>query len=165
MRCVQATVAGLVIISAGTDIYSPQAAISVATTGSVIFYLVSRQVFKSALEDYCNIIAIHLACALWGSLLVPLFLADEHDDIKGILLNVSWQLICLIAIIAFVAIVMFLAFGILQYTGLLRNRSEYLNHLRANIAEGRAGRKSFLERLFRIDRDPVYLQPGTSLND
>ncbi|KAK9302842.1 hypothetical protein QLX08_005253 [Tetragonisca angustula] len=165
MRCVQATVAGLVIISAGTDIYSPQVAISVATTGSVIFYLVSRQVFRSALEDYCNITAVHLACAFWGSLLVAFFRTDAQDDIKAILLNISWQLICLVAVIAFVAIVMFLAFGILQYTGLLRNRSEYLNHLRANVAEGRTGRKSFLERLFHIDRDAVYLQPGMSLND
>ncbi|XP_068967622.1 uncharacterized protein [Bombus flavifrons] len=165
MRCVQATVAGLVVISAGLDIYSPMMAIGLGTTGSIIFYLISRQVFNSALEDYCNIVAIHLVCAILGSFLVPLFCINEHDEVRTILLNFTWQLICLVTIIAFVAITMILAFGTLHHSGLLRNRSEYLNHLRANVAEGRTRRKSLLERLFRADRDPVYLQPGTSFGE
>ncbi|KOC61798.1 Ammonium transporter 1 member 3, partial [Habropoda laboriosa] len=161
MRCVQATVSGLVIISAGTDIYTPLIAMGLGSTASIIYYLVSRQVFQSALEDYCNIVAIHLVCAVLGSVLVPFLNYENGSDSKTILLNFSWQLICLIAIIALVAVVMLVAFATLQWTGLLRNRSEYLNHLRASIAEERTSRRrTFLERLFGIDRDPVYLQPG-----
>ncbi|OAD62911.1 Ammonium transporter 1 member 3 [Eufriesea mexicana] len=165
MRCVQATVAGLVIVSAGTDIYSPQAAIGLGSTGSIIFYLISRQVFQSALEDYCNIVAIHLVCAILGSFLVPFFNIGENDNVTSVLLNFCWQLICLTTITIFVAIIMFVAFAVLQCSGLLRNRSEYLNHLRASIAEGRTRRRSVLERLFRADRDPIYLQPGSTFGE
>lgn len=165
MRCIQATVAGLVIVSAGTDIYSPQAAIGLGSTGSIIYYLVSRQVFQSALEDYCNIVAVHLVCAIFGSFLVPFFNIGENGHATSVLLNFCWQLICLTVITISVTIVMFIAFAILQTSGLLRNRSEYLNHLRASIAEGRTRRRSTLERLFRSERDPVYLQPGLTFGE
>ncbi|XP_076752533.1 amt-2-like protein [Xylocopa sonorina] len=165
MRCVQATIAGLVIISAGTDIYSPSVAIGLASSGSVIFYLIARQVFGSALEDYCNIVAIHLVCAVLGSFIVPFFNIGNGVDVLLILLNFCWQLICLIVVIVFVGTIISLAFVTLQLTGLLRNRSEYLNHLRASLAEGRASRRStILERLFRIDRNPVYLQPSSTVD-
>ncbi|CAK9816861.1 Ammonium transporter 1 member 1 [Anthophora plagiata] len=161
MRCVQATVSGLVIISAGTDIYTPLVAIGLGSAASIVYYLVSRQVFQSALEDYCNIVAIHLVCAVLGSLIAPLLNYNDGADVTLILLNFSWHLISLITVIALVTIVMLIAFAGLQLSGLLRNRSEYLNHLRASIAEERASRRrTFLERLFGIDRDPIYLQPG-----
>lgn len=162
MRCVQATVAGLVIVSAGANFYSPQAAVGLGSTGSVLFYLVARQVFDSALEDYCNIVAIHLICSLLGSFLAPLF--DIYDnDVGSILLNFSWQLICLITIIFLVAIIMWVAFTSLEFLGLLRNKTEYLNHFRAGIASG-GGSTKFWKRLFRIDGEPDYLKPGSAMN-
>ncbi|XP_053980673.1 uncharacterized protein LOC128877413 [Hylaeus volcanicus] len=162
MRCVQATIAGLVIVSAGTDIYSPLAAIGLGSIASVIFYLVSRLLFHSALEDYCNIVAIHLACALFGSILVPLFDTDDNADTELILLNFSWQLICIITTLFFVAITMCAAFLALQSLGLLRNRTEHLNHLRASIIMETSPPRSFWRRLFHTDDEPVYLQPGST---
>ncbi|XP_017876455.1 ammonium transporter 1 member 3-like [Ceratina calcarata] len=166
MRCVQAMVAGLVMISAGADIYSPAVATCLGASASILFYLTSRQIFRSALEDYCNMIAIHLVCSILGSLLVPLFVIHDNNDASIILMNFLWHLICLAAIICSVSLIMFTAFAILQCTGLLRNRSEHLNHLRATIAEGRASRrKTFLERLFRLDNNSTFIQPGTSTNE
>ncbi|XP_076246477.1 amt-2-like protein [Calliopsis andreniformis] len=162
MRCVQATVAGLVIVSAGANFYSPQVAIGLGSTGSVLFYLVARHVFHSALEDYCNIVAIHLVCALLGSFLAPLF-DIEDNDVTFMLLNFSWQLICLIVITSFVGIVMCIAFTVLEFMHLLRNRTEHLNHLRASIALGR-GPTRFWRRLFQSEEDPDYLQPGSAAN-
>ncbi|XP_043259745.1 ammonium transporter 2-like [Colletes gigas] len=164
MRCVQATVAGLVIVSAGTDFYSPLAAIGLGSTGSVIFYFISRLVFHSALEDYCNIVAIHLVCALFGSILAPLFDTGQDADVVLILLNFSWQLIGLIVTIFIVSIVMCIAFIVLKFLDLLRNRTEHLNHLRARIAMERNPQTSFLRRIFYTDDESIYLQPGSMSN-
>lgn len=162
MRCVQATVAGLVMVSAGADYYSPQAAIGIAAAGSVLYYLVSRHVFHSALEDYCNIVAIHLVCALLGSFLAPLMDIDDKAEVVPILLNFSWQLIGLVTITSFVGITMCAAFRSLEYMDLLRNRTEYLNHLRASIASGRGPPRSFWDQLFKGGEMPDYLQPGST---
>ncbi|XP_046142151.1 putative ammonium transporter 1 [Osmia bicornis bicornis] len=164
MRCVQAIVSGLVVISAGADNYSPLKAICLGSAGSIVFFLVSRQVFHSALEDYCNIVAIHLVSSILGSLLVPLFNIDDTEEIVLGLTHFSWHLICLITTIAMVSIVMFVAFASLEFFGVLRNRSEYLNHLRANIAAERSGQRPFLQRLFRLRNQDVILQPGSMPN-
>ncbi|XP_076398364.1 amt-2-like protein [Megachile rotundata] len=160
MRCVQAIIAGLVMISAGADNYCPLRSIGVASFGSIIFFLVSRKVFHSALEDYCNIIAIYLVSSLLGSLLAPLVNIDGSEEIEFILLNFSWHLICLITIMALVGIVMLIAFALLEFFGLLRNRTEFLNHLRANIAAERSQQRSLLRRLFGVGNRDVFLQPG-----
>ncbi|XP_034941059.1 ammonium transporter 1 member 1-like [Chelonus insularis] len=56
MRCVQATTAGIVIISAGVDDYSPPIAFLFGCIGGVLFYLVSREV------NYC----VEHSAALWA---------------------------------------------------------------------------------------------------
>ncbi|KAL6444154.1 hypothetical protein ACFW04_001827 [Cataglyphis niger] len=160
MRCVQGTIVGVVIVSAATTEYSPQIAIALGCLGGIAFYLISRQVFSSALEDYCNIIAIHLVCAILGSILAPLCAARADEDIVTILWNFSWQLICLAALLALVGTTMSLIFGMLECCSILRNRSEILNHTRANAAIDRGPARSFLQRLFFPDSGCLYLQPS-----
>lgn len=160
MRCVQGTIAGVVTVSAAANDYSPQIAIVLGCLGGIAFYLISRQVFRSALEDYCNIIAIHLVCAILGSTLAPLCAARTDEDTLTILLSFSWQLICLVALLALVGTAMLLVFGMLECCGILRNRSECLNHVRANAAISRGPPRSFLQRLFFPDSGCLYLQPN-----
>lgn len=162
MRCVQGTIAGVVIVSAAANDYSPQIAIVLGCLGGVVFYLISRQIFRSALEDYCNVIAIHLACAILGSILAPVCAARTDEDTAKILLDFSWQLICLIALLALVGTTMLLVFGMLECCNVLRNKSEYLNHSRANAVVEKGPPRSFLQRLFSPDTRCFYLQPGST---
>ncbi|KAG7200439.1 hypothetical protein KM043_017888 [Ampulex compressa] len=159
MRCVQATVSGLVTVSAGADVYSPQAAIGLGCAGGVAFCLASRWIFNSALEDYCNIVSVHLVCGILGCLLAPIC-ALEAD----ILLNIAWQSICLFAILALVAVVMTIAFVLLAAFGFLRNASERVNHTRAISVVGGAPKRSFFRRLLHPDNESLYLEPGSISN-
>ncbi|EZA56960.1 Ammonium transporter 1 member [Ooceraea biroi] len=162
MRCVQGMLAGVVTVSAAANEYSPQTAIALGCLGGVAFYLISRQVFRSALEDYCNVVAVHLVCAILGSVLAPFCAVHlDTEDTTTLLLNFSWQLICLAALFALVGTAMLLVFGMLELCGILRNRSEWLNHVRANVAVDRGPPRSFLRRLFFPDSGSVYLQPGS----
>nr|XP_033340735.1 ammonium transporter 1 member 3-like [Megalopta genalis] len=166
MRCVQATVAGLAVVSAGADIYTPEMAICVGSIGSVIYFLVSKLVFQSALEDYCNIIATHVACAFLGSLLAPLFAIERIDDTETNLMRLYWQVICLLTVVSMVSVIMYISFTLLEVLGFLRNRSEHLNHSRAARAMAALDvpRRTFFQRLFQADDDPVYIQPGTAVD-
>lgn len=162
MRCVQGTIAGVVTVSAAANEYSPQIAIALGCLGGIVFYLVSRQIFHNSLEDYCNVIAIHLVCAILGSVVAPFCVLNTDEDIETILLSFSWQLICLVALLALVSTVMSLIFGMLECCGILRNRSECLNHERANAAVQRGPPRSFLQRLFFPDSGCLYLQPSST---
>ncbi|XP_014474499.1 PREDICTED: putative ammonium transporter sll1017 [Dinoponera quadriceps] len=162
MRCVQGTIAGVVAVSAAANDYSPQAAVGLGCLAGVVFYLISRQVFHSALEDYCNVVAVHLGCAIFGSLAAPICAARADEDVTTILLNLSWQLICLVTLLTLVGATMLLLFGVLQCCGILRNRTECLNHVRANAVIDRGPPRSFLQRFFFPDSGCLYLQPGST---
>ncbi|XP_078040468.1 amt-2-like protein [Augochlora pura] len=166
MRCVQATVAGVATVSAGADVYTPEMAIGIGSIGSVIYFLVSKVVFQSALEDYCNIIATHVACALVGSLVAPVFAITRFDHARTNLIGLYWQIICLLTVISMVSVIMYVSFTLLEALGYLRNRSEHLNHSRAVRAMEALDvpRRTFFQRLFQADDDPVYIQPGTAVD-
>ncbi|XP_044598709.1 putative ammonium transporter sll1017 [Cotesia glomerata] len=161
MRCIQAVTAGVVVISAGVDIYTPSVALAIGFVGGILFYLVTKAIFKTPLEDYCNIIAIHVVCALMGSFVALFFYGASHESYgySVVLLDALWHLICIVSIISFVSATVTPMFLILDCLGLLRNRSEYLNHLRSTAAQERRHR-SFGERLFRLDSETVFIQPG-----
>lgn len=161
MRCIQGTIAGVVTVSAAPNDYSPQIAIALGCLGGIVFYLVSTWIFHSALEDYCNVVAIHLVCAILGSILAPFCAVRTDEHTVTILLSFSWQLICLAALLALVSAAMLLIFGMLECCGILRNRSECLNHAWANAAVDRGPPRSFLQRLFSPDSG-LYLQPDST---
>ncbi|XP_011695226.1 PREDICTED: ammonium transporter 1 member 3-like [Wasmannia auropunctata] len=162
MRCIQGTIAGVVTVSAAPNDYSPQIAIALGCLAGIVFHLVSTRIFRSALEDYCNVVAVHLVCAILGSVLAPICVARIDEDIVTILLSFSWQLICLAALLILVGVAMLLIFSMLECCGILRNRSECLNHARANAAVDRGPSRSFLQRLFSPGKGCLYLQPGST---
>lgn len=163
MRCARGTIAGVVAVSAAANDYSPQIAVCLGCFGGVAFYLVSRRVFRSALEDYCDVVAVHLGCAVFASVLAPICAMRPDEDTATILLNFSWQLICLVALSALVGVTMLLIYGTLECCDTLRNRWECLNHVRANAAAERRGTpSSFPRRLFSPDNFAcLYLQPSS----
>ncbi|XP_015522692.1 putative ammonium transporter 1 [Neodiprion lecontei] len=165
MRCVQGGISGMVAIAAGVDLYSPFVVVGISCASGLVFYLVSRRVYRSALEDYCNIVATHLACALFGSLLAPFCGRPRGSDAINhtMVLDVAWQVICVLALISAVALTMWPLFVALEVCGFLRNRSEFINHLRAITALERGPPRSYMQRLFFPGVESVYLQPGSAI--
>ncbi|KAK0182612.1 hypothetical protein PV327_000732 [Microctonus hyperodae] len=163
MRCIQALTAGAIVVSAGVDVYSPAICLALGCVGGILFYLCSKFIFRSALEDYCNTISMHIILALFGSLIAPFFydFTDEPPETSAsILINFVWTLICLLCIILLIIIVMAPLFFLLNWIGLLRNRSEFLNHVRSMAAIQRSTPRFFTKRLFKIDEDSILVQPG-----
>ncbi|KYN16863.1 PREDICTED: putative ammonium transporter sll1017 isoform X2 [Trachymyrmex cornetzi] len=157
MRCIQGTIAGVIMVSAAPNDYSPQVAIVLGSLGGIVFHFVSTWIFHSTLEDYCNVVAVHFICAILGSILAPICAMRTDEDTMTILLNFSWQLISLAALLALVGTAMLLIFSIMECCGILCNRSECLNHARGNAAVDRALSRSFLQKLFSPNSGCLYL--------
>ena len=157
MRCIQGTIAGVVMVSAAPNDYSPQVAIVLGSLGGIVFHFVSTWIFHSILEDYCNVVVVHLICAILGSILAPFCAMRTDEDTVTILLNFSWQLISLAALLALVGTAMLLIFGMLECCGILRNRSECLNHAQGNTTVDKVPSRSFLQRLFFPNSACLYL--------
>ncbi|XP_012261226.2 putative ammonium transporter 1 [Athalia rosae] len=163
IRCVQGAISGVVTVAPAVDLYSPLVVIGISCASGLIFYLVSRRVYRSALEDYCNIAATHLACALFGIFLAPMCGRPTESGVPNheMVLDVAWQVICISALILLVTLVFGPFFLVLDLCGFLRNRSEFVNHLRATVALERGPPRSYMQRLFFPDVQSLYLQPGS----
>lgn len=136
-RCIQGIVAGVIVVSAGADVYPPTVALVLGAFGGILFYLFSKIIFQSKLEDYCNIFATNFICGLLGCLIVPFFhsIDDYYDDIEDIIYNFLWQFFCVIFIITIIIVIMLPIYLGLDYFGLLRNKPEVLNNLRSRETE------------------------------
>lgn len=71
-KCLQGSLAGLVAVSAGVDVYNHLGAFLVAAAGTVVFYSVTIVLERLFYEDYCNLVPIHVFCAFLGAVLPPL---------------------------------------------------------------------------------------------
>ncbi|XP_046815314.1 putative ammonium transporter 1 [Vespa crabro] len=124
IRCVQGLVAGPIMISAASNEYSSLMSIGLGCLGGTIIYLTSRFIFHKDLEDHCNVIATHLVCGLLATVLAPVCILDKDSNTQTILLNLSWQLISLIALLVLVTVAMTPLFLILNACGLARHSSK-----------------------------------------
>ncbi|KAK2587786.1 hypothetical protein KPH14_003890 [Odynerus spinipes] len=126
-KCVQALIAGSVMVSAAADKYSPLMSIALGSSGGTIFYLVSRLMFSSELEDHCNIVATHLVCGFLANLLAPLCIFEIESDTPFVLLNLAWQLISIIIFMGLVIITLTPMLLILDTCDLLRQKLQVFN--------------------------------------
>nr|KAF7432226.1 hypothetical protein H0235_005150 [Vespula pensylvanica] len=124
IRCAQGLVAGPIMISAASNEYSSLMSIGLGCSGGTIIYLTSRFIFHNDLENHCNVIATHLVCGLVATVLAPVCILDKDSNIRTVLLNFSWQLISLIALLVLVTIALTPLFLILNACGLAKHNSE-----------------------------------------
>lgn len=71
---------GLVGITAGADLMSPNEAVIIGLLAGIIIILGVALVDKSKLDDPVGAIAVHLICGIWGTLAVGLFGAKAGFD-------------------------------------------------------------------------------------
>ncbi|KAI4474647.1 hypothetical protein M0802_015511 [Mischocyttarus mexicanus] len=112
------------MISSASNKYSHLMSIGLGCSGGIIYYFISRLIFYNDLEDHCNIIAIHLIYGLLANVLAPFCISEENSTIKSCLLNLSWQLICLIVLMGLVTVTLTPLLLILNTFGILKHRSQ-----------------------------------------
>lgn len=166
LKCTQGSLAGLVAIASGIDVYRPWIAFAFGSFGSVAFYFVSICIKLSSLEDYCNVLSINFVCGFLGALAPPLLGHTENlgpsISLTTQMVHLLWQIVCFLVIIGTFATVFTFVFLLLHGTGFLRNKREVANHLRALRAASNTPQVRALQRLFRVENDTPWLEPGTS---
>ena len=86
---------GLVGITAGADVMSPESAILIGAIAGVLIVLAVRFIDKIRLDDPVGAIAVHLICGIWGTLAVGIFSTNpEHTFSAQLIGVVCYAAIC-----------------------------------------------------------------------
>ncbi|WP_407556664.1 ammonium transporter [Winogradskyella sp. 4-2091] len=89
---------GLVGITAGADVMSPESAIIIGAIAGVIIVFAVALVDKLRLDDPVGAIAVHLACGIWGTLAVGIFSTNPDHSFLTQLIGVGcYAGICLVS--------------------------------------------------------------------
>jgi len=80
---------GLVGITAGADVMSPESAIIIGAIAGVIIVFAVELIDKLRLDDPVGAIAVHLACGIWGTLAVGIFSTNPDHTFLTQLIGVG----------------------------------------------------------------------------
>ncbi|GAA4280017.1 ammonium transporter [Gaetbulibacter aestuarii] len=84
---------GLVGITAGADIMSPETAILIGGFAGILIVLAVAFIDKIHLDDPVGAIAVHLICGIWGTLAVGVF-SSEHSFLTQLIGVLCYGAIC-----------------------------------------------------------------------
>lgn len=183
LRCIQGSLAGIVSVASGVDVYSPIVAFALAAGGALLFYFLAQAIHLSSLEDYCNVIAINFVCGLLSAL-APLSIGSQEklaaffasracvdtpnapnvpNSWSNMFVRFQWQIVCCLAIAGLCLVTSLIFFLLLPLCGLLRNREERISHRRGvNVFDNKSS-GCCLGRLFAIQKNVTTLiRPGLS---
>lgn len=107
--------AGLVGITAGANVVSPNAAILIGALAGVLVVLSILAFDSLRIDDPVGAISVHGICGVWGTIAVGLF-SSEH--------SVLVQLIGTASVVLFTLVFSFTVFGLIKYTMGVRVPSE-----------------------------------------
>lgn len=89
---------GLVGITAGADVMTPESAILIGAIAGVIIVFAVSFIDKIKLDDPVGAIAVHLACGIWGTLAVGIFSTNpEHTFVAQLIGVVCYAVFCLVS--------------------------------------------------------------------
>ncbi|KAG8309933.1 ammonium transmembrane transporter activity protein [Homalodisca vitripennis] len=121
-----ATLAGIVSVCAGVDVFSPLGAIISGACACLVYLLFRFLVLYVKVDDPLDAVAVHLGGGLWGLISFPLFarggivygvngqsIAQLWHNLVGAIIIMVWSAICSVIL-----------FGILRVTGYLRVSEE-----------------------------------------
>jgi len=109
---------GLVGITAGADLMSPNEAVIIGFLAGIIIVLGVALVDKLKLDDPVGAVAVHLICGIWGTLAVGIFGAKAGAD------QLIWQLTGIGCTAAFCCFTAFIILFAIKKTGGLRVTKE-----------------------------------------
>ncbi|KAK5645707.1 hypothetical protein RI129_004171 [Pyrocoelia pectoralis] len=161
LKCMQGAIAGIITVAGGVHLYSSLTVLLMALCGSGIFYVVQITLHNNFLiEDYCNVVTLHLICGVLGLAFSPLIIMQ---DVKSLVVFL-WYLICILASLVFLAVTTTILFFLLLITATLRNDSEEINHERSLVLANKSKNRKCLQRLFHGDLNIPQIEPGSRKN-
>lgn len=154
--------AGLVSITAGCNVVSPEGSVGIGIIGGVVYSLSSMLLKYMRIDDPLDAFAVHGACGIWGVIAVGFFAVPEYVGVDNFQLGWQFvmQLVGTLLIIAWTTATSALLFGLMRlckilrvdeeteilgldmdhhlgYTGVLRYQDE-LNKLTATLEDGQS---------------------------
>ncbi len=112
--------AGLVSVTASTDIITPAEALLIGGVGGVVMFLTINLFEKLGIDDMVGAFAVHGGGGIWGTLAVGIFGAEIGLLHGGGFDQLLIQIVGVISVGAFVVIASGVLFTIIQAMGLLR---------------------------------------------
>ena len=89
---------GLVGITAGADVMTPESAILIGAIAGVLIVFAVRFIDRIRLDDPVGAIAVHLICGIWGTLAVGIFSTNPEHTFSVQLIGVlSYAAICIVS--------------------------------------------------------------------
>ncbi|KAB0798580.1 hypothetical protein PPYR_09573 [Photinus pyralis] len=161
LKCIQGAVAAITTVAGGVHLYSPLTTVLLASCGSTAFYFAQIVLeSKSSIEDYSNVVAIHLVCGFLGLVMVPLIIMQNVTGMVFFL----WHIICIFVTIAVLAVVIVLFLFLLHTAGILRSTTDEKNHQRSLVVANKTTHKKCSQRLFHLNLNAPQIEPGSRKN-
>lgn len=155
LKYLQASIAGVIALSCGVDIFSPIASFGVGLFTGLVFFFTSTAIHHSFIEDNCNIIASSFISSFLASLLSQV--VSKNDALQAII----WQIFSHLIICVFSFVSAMLLLLLFYVSNRLKSKSELVNHERSRVAYRRNTRASY-RNLFSLSKGAGYVEPGTS---
>lgn len=129
--CLNASLAGLVGVTAGTDAYDIIGSAAVGlVSGLLVVWVVEFLDLKLHIDDPVGAVGVHMANGIWGTVAVGLFAnPDAPAGLKGLFYTgefkqLGLQLLGFASVAAYAAVMMIITFTIIKKTNGLRTTAE-----------------------------------------
>ena len=129
--CLNASLAGLVGVTAGTDAFDAiGAAVVGLVSGLLVVWVVELLDLKLHIDDPVGAVGVHMANGIWGTIAVGLLAnPDAPAGLKGLLYTgefkqLGLQLLGFASVAAYAAVMMIITFTIIKKTNGLRTTAE-----------------------------------------
>ncbi|MBR6872906.1 MAG: ammonium transporter [Ruminococcus sp.] len=129
--CLNASLAGLVAVTAGTDAFDAVGAAAVGlVSGFLVVWVVEFIDLKLHIDDPVGAVGVHMANGVWGTIAVGLFAnPDAPAGLEGLFYTGSftqlgYQAVGFVTVAAYAALMMVIVFGIIKKTHGLRAAPE-----------------------------------------
>lgn len=129
--CLNASLAGLVGVTAGTDAYDIIGSAAVGlVSGLLVVWVVEFLDLKLHIDDPVGAVGVHMANGIWGTIAVGLFAnPDAPAGLKGLFYTgefkqLGLQLIGFASVAAYAAVMMIITFTVIKKTNGLRTTAE-----------------------------------------
>ncbi|XP_074660188.1 putative ammonium transporter 1 isoform X1 [Tubulanus polymorphus] len=128
LRTINAALTGMVAICAGCNVLYPWGAAVVGAVAGLLYLGASYVVLYLKIDDPLDAVAVHGVGGFWGLVAQPLLKMETGIVFLGTrksFLDLAWNMIGAVAIIAWTAVICVVMFLILRVTGVLRVSKEY----------------------------------------
>ena len=129
--CLNASLAGLVGVTAGTDAYDIIGSAAVGlVSGLLVVWVVELLDLKLHIDDPVGAVGVHMANGIWGTVAVGLFAnPDAPAGLKGLFYTgefkqLGLQLLGFASVAAYAAVMMIITFTVIKKTNGLRTTAE-----------------------------------------